>query len=134
MCGADSWFGAHCEAHVGAHVTALVPPALLLLALCPALDGPGADPDAASTAASTAAFTCWLMKIVITSAYCGAGISKIVTSARSPVRGIPGSFGSGGVRFGSGPVRSVSGSGKNPDFFYIFKFFFDLRTEKLLFP
>merc|ERR1719502_1826830 len=33
----------YCEAHVGAHVTALVPPALLLLALCPALDEPGAD-------------------------------------------------------------------------------------------
>eukprot|EP01047_Picozoa_sp_COSAG01_P009687 COSAG01_NODE_401_length_17529_cov_47.865806_3_plen_341_part_00 len=77
----------YCEAHVGAHVTALVPPALLLLALCPALDGPGADPDAASTAASTAAFTCWLMKIVLTSAYCSAGLCKITHSVRNLAAG-----------------------------------------------
>ena len=80
----------YCEAHVGAHVTALVPPALLLLALCPALDEPAAaaaDPDAASTAASTAAFTCWLMKIVLTSAYCSAGVCKISHSIRSLAAG-----------------------------------------------
>ena len=53
----------YCEAHVGAHVIALIPPALILLALCPALDG-DLPPIAA---AQTAAFTCWLMKVVLTS-------------------------------------------------------------------
>ena len=73
----------YCEAHVGAHVTALIPPALILLALCPALDG-DLPPIAA---AQTAAFTCWLMKIVLTSAYCGAGLCKISKSVASLRRG-----------------------------------------------
>ena len=73
----------YCEAHVGAHVTALIPPALILLALCPALDG-DLPPIAA---AQTAAFTCWLMKIVLTSAYCGAGLCKISKSFASLRRG-----------------------------------------------
>merc|ERR1719424_2709204 len=68
----------YCEAHVGAHVTALIPPAL-----CPALDG-DLPPIAA---AQTAAFTCWLMKIVLTSAYCGAGLCKISKSVASLRRG-----------------------------------------------
>ena len=69
----------YCEAHVGAHVTVLIPPALILLALCPALDGD--QPPAA--AAQTAAFTCWLMKAVLTSAYCGAGMCKVSKSIAS---------------------------------------------------
>ena len=102
----------YCEAHVGAHVIALIPPALILLALCPALDG-DLPPIAA---AQTAAFTCWLMKVVLTSnlndpdpnpnspspnpnsnpnpnqvvltsAYCGAGLCKISKSIASLRRG-----------------------------------------------
>ena len=71
----------YCEAHVGAHVTVLIPPALILLALCPALD------EVPAAAEQTAAFTCWLMKIVITSAYCGAGVCKISHSIASLRRG-----------------------------------------------
>ena len=57
-----------------------VPPALLLLALSPALDGGDEAPV-------WAAFTCWLMKMVITSAYCGAGVSKLVAAKlRTPRR------------------------------------------------
>jgi len=71
----------YCEAHIGAHVTVLIPPALILLALSPALDeSPGAPAEAA-------AFTCWLMKIILTSAYCGAGVCKITHSLRSLARG-----------------------------------------------
>ena len=71
----------YCEAHIGAHVTVLVPPALLLLALSPSLDASSANADA------TAAFTCWLMKIVLTSAYCGAGVCKLTHSLKSLHRG-----------------------------------------------
>lgn len=70
----------YCEAHVGAHVTVLIPPALLLLSLSPALGDETASP---ALAASLAAFTCWMMKIVITSAYCGAGVCKIAKSISS---------------------------------------------------
>merc|ERR1719329_1325589 len=71
----------YCEAHVGAHVTVLLPPALVLLGLSPALDGPSPHN------ASAAAFTCWAMKVVLTSAYCGAGACKIAHSLRSLARG-----------------------------------------------
>merc|ERR1719502_1637154 len=72
-----------CEAHVGAHVTVLIPPALLLLALSPAL-----DPNAPAAAASAAAaFTCWMMKVILTSAYCGAGVCKISKSIQSVSNG-----------------------------------------------
>ena len=37
----------YCEAHVGAHVTVLLPPALILLALSPALDAAASAPSAA---------------------------------------------------------------------------------------
>ena len=70
----------YCEAHVGAHVTVLIPPALILLALSPATS-PGTTDDATLTV--LAAFTCWMMKIVITSAYCGAGVCKLAKSVRS---------------------------------------------------
>jgi len=73
----------YCEAHVGAHVTVLLPPALILLALSPALDA-AASPAASAPAA---AFTCWMMKAVVTSAYCGAGVCKIYHSAASVLRG-----------------------------------------------
>ena len=77
----------YCEAHVGAHVTVLLPPALLLLALSPALDDPATSPLAPSTTAAAAAFTCWMMKIVVTSAYCGAGCCKIWHSIASIRKG-----------------------------------------------
>lgn len=67
----------YCEAHVGAHVTVLVPPALLMLSLSPALDS---NPIAVH---ATSAFTCWMVKIILTSAYCSAGICKIGHSVRS---------------------------------------------------
>ena len=74
----------YCEAHVGAHVTVLIPPALLLLAMSPAIDADSVDGplDDRSTLAA-AAFTCWMMKIVLTSAYCGAGVCKITHSIKS---------------------------------------------------
>jgi hypothetical protein len=85
----------YCEAHVGAHVTVLVPPALLLLALSPSLDPQLASKadaaslsvDASRTSAACAAFTCWMMKIVLTSAYAGAGVCKISKSLRSLAKG-----------------------------------------------
>ena len=69
----------YCEAHVGAHVTVLIPPALILLIATPAMD-PGVD---APAAAAAAVLTCWLMKVIITSAYCGAGISKVHSSLKA---------------------------------------------------
>ena len=75
----------YCEAHVGAHVTVLIPPALLLLSLCPALDADAAaDPTASAQAA---AFTAWCMKVILTSAYCGAGVCKISHSVASMRKG-----------------------------------------------
>ena len=59
----------YCEAHVGAHVTVMLPPMLVFLALTPA----GSD----------GVFTAWLMKIVLTTAYCGAGVSKIANSLKA---------------------------------------------------
>ena len=79
-----------CEAHTGAHVIALLPPALLLLSLSPALaveSSGGAVKDAAQPEVALAAFTCWMMKVVLTSAYCGAGVCKLWQSARSVRRG-----------------------------------------------
>ena len=47
----------YCEAHVGAHVTVLLPPALLLMALSPALDPDASARDAASRPAAPKALT-----------------------------------------------------------------------------
>ena len=74
----------YCEAHVGAHVTVLIPPALIFLALSPALD---ANAISSPANAQAAAFACWMMKVVITTAYCGAGVCKITHSLRSIARG-----------------------------------------------
>lgn len=68
----------YCEAHVGAHVTVLIPPALVVLAASPATD-PSLDPEVATRAA---AFSALLMKIVILTAYCGAGVSKLHSSIK----------------------------------------------------
>ena len=76
----------YCEAHVGAHVTVLIPPALLLLALSPAIN-PAIDSGDERSTLAAAAFTCWMMKIVLTSAYCGAGVCKITHSIDSLRRG-----------------------------------------------
>lgn len=79
----------YCEAHVGAHVTVLIPPALILLALSPALDRAASDIETtdSSAALASAAFTCWCMKIILTSAYCGAGVCKISHSIASMRKG-----------------------------------------------
>ena len=66
-------------------------PTLSLLALSPTLNAPNVPPSAAAddgfeyTAA--VAFACWLMKIVIISAYCGVGACKLYHSF-----GVPTSF------------------------------------------
>lgn len=75
----------YCEAHVGAHVTVMIPPALILLALSAGRVG-GSDPLSSEERAQrvkAGEYTAWLCKIVLTSAYCSAGISKLWTTLTS---------------------------------------------------
>jgi len=74
----------YCEAHVGAHVTVMVPPVLVLLALSPGLSN-GGNPDGSPALLEerAGAFTAWLVKIVLASAYCSAGASKVASSVRA---------------------------------------------------
>jgi hypothetical protein len=65
----------YCEAHVGAHVIVLVQHTLLLSALSPALPAIGAPADDLHVRAAT--LTAWLCKIVLTTAYCSAGLHKL---------------------------------------------------------
>lgn len=65
----------YCEAHVGAHVTVMIPPAILLVALSAARTA-----DDEQLAAEAAAYTAWLCKIILTSSYCSAGLSKLWTT------------------------------------------------------
>jgi len=72
----------YCEAHVGAHVTVLLPPALLLLSLSPAAVAGGDGEPVNAEIARAAAFTIWLVKVIVVSAYCGAGLSKTISSIK----------------------------------------------------
>jgi vitamin-K-epoxide reductase (warfarin-sensitive) len=63
----------YCEAYVGAHVTVLLPPTFILFALSPAF-----LPDAGPDALATADFTCTLLQTCILTAYCSAGLCKLV--------------------------------------------------------
>ncbi len=70
----------YCEAHVGAHVTVLVPPFLLLFALAPAWHSESADE---ATVAAATGFTVRMLQLILTVAYCGAGVSKITSSIKA---------------------------------------------------
>ena len=76
----------YCEAHVGAHVTVMIPPALLLLALSASRLEPASYNDEkgkyvlTSEGAQAGSFTAWLIKIVVCSSYCSAGLSKLYTT------------------------------------------------------
>ncbi|CAK0839289.1 unnamed protein product [Prorocentrum cordatum] len=64
----------YCEIHMVAHNTCLIPPALLVLLLSPDL----AEPRAAQGAAAAAQqWPLFLLRLVITSAYCSAALCKI---------------------------------------------------------
>eukprot|EP00427_Karlodinium_veneficum_P036813 CAMPEP_0169292404 /NCGR_PEP_ID=MMETSP1016-20121227/62742_1 /TAXON_ID=342587 /ORGANISM="Karlodinium micrum, Strain CCMP2283" /LENGTH=241 /DNA_ID=CAMNT_0009383033 /DNA_START=102 /DNA_END=824 /DNA_ORIENTATION=+ len=69
----------YCEAHVGAHVTVLTPPVLILLALAPAWQ---VIVDSNGDTQGATYFTYRMLQIILTSAYCGAGVSKIVSSIK----------------------------------------------------
>jgi len=69
----------YCEAHVGAHVTVLTPPVLILLALAPAWQ---VIVDSNFDTQGATYFTYRMLQIILTSAYCGAGVSKIVSSIK----------------------------------------------------
>lgn len=73
----------YCEAHVGAHVTVMIPPTLIFLALSPALDTAQTSEDSEMLKLQAGAFTAWLVKAVIASSYCSAGVSKICSSIQS---------------------------------------------------
>jgi len=68
----------YCEAHVGAHVTVLVPTMLLICLLSPSLTTTKGE---LSPALETLPIL--VLKMVITSAYCSAGLSKLLASVRS---------------------------------------------------
>ena len=72
----------YCEAHVGAHVTVLIPPALILLGLSAGRLGveDAASPAEEELRAQAGAYTAWLCKLVLTTAYCSAGFSKLWTT------------------------------------------------------
>ena len=70
----------YCEAHVGARVTVLVPPFLLLFALAPAWHSESADE---ATVAAATGFTVRMLQLILTVAYCGAGVSKITSSIKA---------------------------------------------------
>lgn len=70
----------YCEAHVGAHVTVLAPPAFILLALAPAWH---VMPDSTSEGEAATYFTYLMMQIILLTAYCGAGVSKIMSSIKA---------------------------------------------------
>jgi hypothetical protein len=72
------------ESGTRASVTCLVPPTLILLSLCPVLNGvveySGID---AQLTARSGAFTAWLIKSLLFWAYCAAGISKFLASVKA---------------------------------------------------
>jgi hypothetical protein len=72
------------ESGTRASVTCLVPPTLILLTLCPVLngsiDGSAVDNDLVER---TGAFTAWCIKSLLFWAYCAAGISKLLASVKA---------------------------------------------------
>ena len=71
------------EAHVGAHVTVLAPHMFVLLALAPAWHVVHGTTGSAADDAIASYFTLKMLQLVLTVAYCGAGVSKIVSSLRA---------------------------------------------------
>ena len=68
---------------MGAHVTVMLPPAIILIALSAGrgdTDPTALTDDELAQRAQAGALTSWLCKIVLTSAYCSAGISKVWTT------------------------------------------------------
>lgn len=70
----------YCEAHVGAHVTVLFPPMLLI-----AVFSPGLTASSAEVPVAAQMLPLFVLKAVITSAYCSAGISKLWASIKNGV-------------------------------------------------
>ena len=66
----------YCEAHVGAHVTVLIPPMLIVCACAPDLTG-GPVGSAASM------LPLLVLKAVLASAYCAAGLAKLWRSGKT---------------------------------------------------
>lgn len=74
------------ESGTRASVTCLNPPVLILLALCPVLNGAASADDLdgdRQLQARVGAFTAWLVKCLLFWAYCAAGISKVLASVRA---------------------------------------------------
>jgi hypothetical protein len=74
------------ESGTRASVTCLNPPTLILLALCPLLNGAITADDLDGDwqlQARVGAFTAWLVKCLLFWAYCAAGISKALASVRA---------------------------------------------------
>jgi len=65
------WFGQlYCEAHVGAHVTVLIPPMLIVCACAP-------DLTSAVDSQAAAMLPLLVLKTILCSAYCAAGVAKL---------------------------------------------------------
>merc|ERR1712054_351707 len=70
----------YCEAHVGAHVTVLVPPMLTIAMLAPGLSQPREEVNEAAQQ-----LPLFVLKAVLTTAYCSAGLSKLWASVKHGV-------------------------------------------------
>lgn len=70
----------YCEAHVGAHVTVLFPPMLLMAIAAPGLVQPASEIPAAAQM-----LPLFVLKAVLTTAYCSAGLSKLWHSVKKGV-------------------------------------------------
>jgi len=66
----------YCEAHVGAHVIVMIPPMLFITAVAPNLTG-------TEGSVYSSMLPIVILKLILTTAYCSAGVSKLWASVKS---------------------------------------------------